>query len=401
MIPALLAIAFVPQTPASPAPGQGTPPAVPQDKRSKQEIQHQADIDRDTQIGKKYTAEVAKEFDIVDDPVNMARINRIGGELAAIANSNQVTASWGDKRLNPFHYEFHIVRPKDKDLAEDVNAFSLPGGYIYVYEGLIKFAESDDELAGVLAHEIAHAAFRHVATLQREQSKLSAIQIPLVILAIFTGGAAGAADALGVGGLATTAVGNGWSVKAEQAADYGGFQYLLKSKYDPTGMLTFMERLAGREKRQLMGMDLGIYRTHPPGRERAESLIQHMKEADVPIRRSRVASSYRVETKPGADGTVQLEMAGRPIVALAGDNAAKRAAAAAVSMNEFFDTVPDAYEMRAEDDGKIFGRRKEIVTLTPADAAANKTTIPDLQKSTLEHMRIALFTIGYRVWDAK
>ncbi len=117
----------------------------------------------------------------------------IGGELAAIANASKVRTTWGDKRLNPFEYTFKVVE-------EDVNAFSLPGGYIYIYEGLVKYAESDDELAGVLAHEIAHASMRHVATMQREAGKLSAMQNPLILAAILIGGAKGG-DAMMVGQL--------------------------------------------------------------------------------------------------------------------------------------------------------------------------------------------------------
>ena len=69
-----------------------------------------------------------------------------------------------------------------------MNAFSLPGGYVFVFDGLVKYSESDDELAGVLAHEICHAKFRHVATLDKEASKLQAISLPAILIAIFSGG---------------------------------------------------------------------------------------------------------------------------------------------------------------------------------------------------------------------
>lgn len=395
MIPALLALVAAGPPPSVP----NALPALIQAQGGKDEKKHQQDLASDREVGKKYTVEVEKEFEIVNDPVLVGRVQRIGKELAAIANANQVTATWGDKRLNPFDYEFKVVRPKGKTDADDVNAFSLPGGYIYVYEGLIKFAESDDELAGVLAHEIAHASFRHVASLQREQKNLNAIQIPLILIAILTKGASAAGPALSGASLLDTALGSGWSVKAEESADYGGFQYLLKSKYDPTGMLTFMERLGAKERRETLGIDLGIFRTHPPGRERAESLIRYMKAADIPIRRSKVATSFRVDTKPSDDGTVQLSFGGKPLVALAGDNALERADKAASRFNEFFDSVPEAFEVRLGSAGEIFGRRRELVTLTPQDAAKANTSVDELQKNTMNRIRTALFNIGYRVWD--
>lgn len=401
MIPAFLVLASTSFHAQAPPPGASAnrAQASKQKDPAKDDKKHQEDLAADRDLGKKYSVEVEKEFEIIKDPELQARVDRIGKELGGIANTTLVKATWGDKRLNPFDYKFTIVRPKEKKQVDDVNAFSLPGGYIYVYEGLIKFTESDDELAGVLAHEIAHASFRHVATLQKENSNLSKVQLPLILIAIFAGGVSAAAQTLQVSQLVNQATGSGWSVKAEEAADYGGFQYLLKSKYDPTGMLTFMERLAAQERREPLGYDLGIFRTHPPGRERAESLIKDMKDANLPIRRSRVASSFRVEAKPANDGTVQLSFSGKPLVALAGDDALKRADSAATRLNEFFDSVPEAFEVRVGDDGEIYGGRKELIAFTAADAAAAKTSVDALQKNMITRIRTALFNIGYRVWD--
>lgn len=366
-----------------------------QGKAAEDEKRHQDDMKTDREVGKKYAAEVDKELKATKDKAMQERVERIGKEMAAIANATHANASWGDKRMNTFDYTFKVVEDKD------VNAFSLPGGYIYVYDGLLKFAESDDEIAGVLAHEIAHAAFRHVATLQREQSKLTSIQLPLILLAIFTGGASAAGTAIQGSSLLNQAVGSGWSVKAEQAADYGGFQYMLKSKYDPTGMLTFMERLAVKERQSPLGFELGIFQTHPPSRERADALMARMRTANLPIRRSKVASSFRVESKPAADGTVQLTFGGRPLVLLAGADATSRAGEAVERLNTFFDSLPEVYEVKVGEDGEILGRRENLITLTEADAAAGKSTLDSLQTTTLGRIRNALFNIGYRVWDAR
>lgn len=358
---------------------------------------HEEDLKRDRDMGAKYSEQIDKELKVTDDKELIERVQRIGGELAQIANQTPVEVTWGDKRLNPFQYQFKVVQDKD------INAFSLPGGFIYVYDGLLKFTESDDELAGVLAHEVAHASLRHVATLQREQSKLQAVQIPLILIAIFTGGASGAATALTAGSLVGTAIGSGWSVKAEQSADYGGFQYLVKSKYDPTGMLTFMERLAIMERRKPIGfVDLGIYRTHPPSRERAESITKFMTDAQLPIRRSRVAPSCRVDVKPHEDGTVQITFGTRTIVALAGTDALDRADQMARRINAFFDSEPDLYEVKAETaQGQIFGRRQVLLELTHDDAVAAKATVPQLTEETSMNLKRAMGTLGFRVWNGR
>ena len=171
----------------------------------------------DEALGAKIAAEVNKDDKPTEDKKMQARVERIGNELAAIANAHHLIALWGDKRYTPLHYRFTVIK------GSDVNA-SLPGGYVYVYEGLVKYVESDDELAGVLAHEISHAAFRHVPTMIKKSRELSLITLPLIIASIFAGPQAAI---LGPGAqLTQQAIGSGWSVDAEKAADYGGFQIM-------------------------------------------------------------------------------------------------------------------------------------------------------------------------------
>jgi predicted Zn-dependent protease len=350
---------------------------------------HQADIDSDKAMGKKYVEIAEKDLKLSKDEAMLARVKTIGDKIAAIANVTQVKALWGDKRLSPFDYTFKLVEDKD------VNAFSLPGGYVYVNTGLVTYCESDDELAGVLAHEIAHAALRHVATLQHEQEKLSSIQLPLILLAIFTGAAQ---EGLTVANLWGAAKGSGWSVQAEQAADYGGFQFLLKSDYNPTGMLTVMERLA-KDERSAPAIDWGIFRTHPPGRERAESLMKYMKENNVPIQRSAVATSFRATVKH-TDAGEQILFSNRPILTMGGKDAASRAEQAVKRLNAFFDSMPELYDVSAGTAGAIKGRTETLLTITDQDAAAQKKDLKAIQTETLGNLRSAVFNLAYKVWEA-
>lgn len=378
------------QTPPAQTPPPQTPPAN-ETKEQKAERQHQEDLKRDEETGKKYAADAEKQYHLSTNKEYNERVQRVGGVIAAIANKTPINVLWGDKRLNPFTYEYKVIQ------GDDVNAFSIPGGHVYVFEGLMKRVESDDELAGVLAHETAHAEERHVATLQHEAGKIQNLTLPLILIAILTGGAGAAAGVLGGTGLFTQAEGSGWSVKAEESADYGGFQYMLKSPYDPTGMLTFMERLA--KLNQLSdSINWGIYTTHPPSRERAETLIGYMNAAHVPIRRSRVAASFRTSVRDVIGGGVDLVFAGKTLTTFAGADAKARGLAAADKVNTFFDTTPELFELKAGPDGAILGDGTVLYKISPADAAFKNQSPADAQDQAFKAMQRALYATGGRVW---
>lgn len=395
MLAALLIGTTVAQTPP-PAPAQNPPakaaPPQKETKEQKAERQHQEDLKHDTEMGAKYAADADKQYKASTNADYNARVQKIGKIIADIANKTPIDVLWGDKRLNPFNYTFKVIQ------GDDVNAFSLPGGTIYVYEGLLREIESDDELAGVLAHEVAHASERHVATLQHEQTKLQNVSLPLVLLAILTGGASGAAGAIGVGGLVMQATGSGWSVKAEESADYGGFQYLRKSPYDPTGMLTFMEKLA-RKNMLTDSIDWGIYKTHPPSQERAQTLTAYMKKAGIPIRRSRVAASYRASTQDGIGGTVDVRFGGKTLVTFAGADAKARATAAAQKISDFFDETPALFELKQGADGVIKGGDTALFQITAADSSAVGMTLEQTQAKAFKAVQVAMFSTGARVWE--
>jgi hypothetical protein len=359
------------------------------DKEAKK---HKADIDRDTEMGKKYSLEVEKSEKVSDNVELQQRLNKVASELSAIAKVTPVSVLWGDSRLNTFDYSFKLLK------GDDVNAFSLPGGYIYVYEGLMKYVETDDELAGVIGHEIAHAALRHVATLQREQSKLSTITLPLILIGILSGGGEAGLGAFQLGQLIGQAKGSGWSVQAEDAADYAGFQYVSKSRFSPVGALTFMERLA-RDERNRPSIDWGIYQTHPLAKERAVRLTGYLEANNIAIRRSLVTTTFRTQVKPGENG-VELWFGGRRIVTLSGTDSLERADEAAQRLDNFFDNVPELFQVSSYD-GRVYWKNQPVLELTLDDAAASKTDLDSLSGLALKQIRSCLFMLAYRVWDLR
>lgn len=355
------------------------------------DAKHQEDLNKDVELGNKYAVDVLKQYKVSDNKEYTARVERIGQEMAAIARVTPVAVSWGDSRLNPFNYDFIVIK------GTDVNAFSLPGGHIYVFEGLVKYVETDDELAGILAHEISHAAFRHVATLQHEQAKVEKYTLPLILVSILTGGVQGGFAGMQAGQLAGMAIGSGWSLKAELAADSGGFQFLTKSKYNPTAMLTVMERLA-RDERNSPKISLGIFQSHPPSRERAEAIQNQMQAAHIPVQRSVVTTSLRATVKPGDKGTVEIWFANSKIYEFAGDDALQRADEAAPKLNAMFDRAPELYEVQKQGSHIVFGH-DTVIDITEEDAAAAKMKVDDLASQTLRNIQGSLYVLAFRVWD--
>jgi beta-barrel assembly-enhancing protease len=363
------------------------------DAKKLKEIQaFERELDEDRRIGKEAAEYYDKEYKPTKDPASQKRVEELGAKLALIANSQAgFKTLWGEKRQIMLEYRFKVVDSKD------INAFCLPGGYIYVYDGLVKFAQSDDELAGVLAHEICHASQRHLAYMQKEQSKMGAMQIPLILASILTGSNAG----LMAGSLVGTALTNGWSVKAEESADNGGVQLLIATGYNPTAMITFMERLQMEQGAMEKVVDLGIFRTHPPSRRRADSIEAFMRSNSIPIRRSAVTATFRVTASEFSPGTYLLKFGNRKLFAVGGDNPKAKAAELTKRLNEFFDTVPEMYEITIGDQGEVFGRNKLLVRFDEDDATVNASTVQKMQEDASKALRSCAFSLAYHIWEGR
>jgi predicted Zn-dependent protease len=354
------------------------------------DAKHQKDIDGDKEQGRKLVETVEKNEKMSKNEDMQKRVQRVGGEMAALANKTHLATLWGDKRFSKFDYDFKVLEGKD------VNAFSLPGGHIYVYEGLVNFIQSDDELAAVLGHEVSHAALRHVATLQRDAAKHQAIEIPLIIASILAGGK-GQTPLTGIS-LYNQAVFSGWSINAEKAADYGGFQLMKESPYNPTACLTVVERLSAMERgNPQLNMDWGIFRTHPPSEERVEAILGDIKTANVPIQRSAVTTSFSVSLKK-TDTGVDALFGDKLLYTFVGDDAQTRATSAQKRLNSFFDTVPPLYDVKVNGD-KVVGNTSLLIDIKLSDAEHAKTSVSQLANKTVSSIQGALYSLAYQVWQ--
>jgi beta-barrel assembly-enhancing protease len=195
-------------------------------------------IETDIKMGKQYAQMVDSSSKLVSDPVVTEYVNRLGQNL--VRNSDAQV---------PF--VFKIID------SDQVNAMSLPGGFVYVDTATILAADGEAELAGVMAHEIGHVAARH-ATRQLTRSQYANIgTLPL----IFMGG--------GIGFAVRTAAGIGLPVAFmsfqrgfEAEADYLGLQYMYKAGYDPQSFVSFFEKLQAMEKKK-PGTLAKTFASHP------------------------------------------------------------------------------------------------------------------------------------------
>jgi predicted Zn-dependent protease len=195
-------------------------------------------LDKEIALGKQMAEEVERESRLEEDPVITEYINRIGQNI--VRNS--------DAKV-PF-----TIKVID---SEEVNAFALPGGFMFVNTGLVLKADNEAELAGVLAHEIAHVAARHGTKQATRGQLINYASIPL----IFVGGWAGYA----IREAATLAVPMGFlqfSRAMETQADYLGLGYMYHSGYDPTAFVDFFEKIGSMEKSQ-PGTIARMFSSHP------------------------------------------------------------------------------------------------------------------------------------------
>jgi predicted Zn-dependent protease len=250
--------------------------------------------DPDITLGKQTHDELLKGgMKLLADPELQKRVETVGKKMAEIVNNELIPASFGTDNKVKFEYRFHIVDDKD------INAFSLPGGYLYFNKGLLSYVQSEDELAGVVGHEIIHAAHRHVARLMKEQGKLNT-QMALGALAAILAKVPTQDTGNLLQGFQLVALQkvSGHSQNAERDADRGGIQLAIKAGYNPVGMLTFMERLE-RDRKLRPDIDLGIFRTHPPERERAANMTRQLTDLGLPINRRETTRILKVTVRDG------------------------------------------------------------------------------------------------------
>lgn len=206
-------------------------------------------MEKEVALGRYLAAEVDREAKFVDDPIITEYVNRVGQNIVLHSDAKV-----------PF-----TIKVIDSD---EVNAFALPGGFFYVNKGLILAADNEAELAGVMAHEIAHVAARHAV---ENQAKATLMDYGLMAGSIFLGGIPGMI-LNNAGPLAALLGFMKFSRGAESEADKLGVQYLYAAGYDPNALATMFEKLSAQNKKK-PGFISKAFASHPqPPERRASSL---------------------------------------------------------------------------------------------------------------------------------
>jgi beta-barrel assembly-enhancing protease len=340
----------------------------------------------EAEIGKKASEEVEKEYKVIKDAPDLPR-------LQAVVEA-----------IRPF-----TERPKQQYTLKIVdsgaiNAFSLPGGYIYFTKGLVAAVESDDELAAVAGHEMAHVCLSHSRKLMARDDRYNKILGPLVLAAIL-GQSSGvnAGEIAAMGSLVKTDALNHYGRAAELEADHNAVRYLHDcSKYNPVAVLTVVEGLAKIDE-TTPGPDAGAFLTHPLPQERIDAVTSELNELKIPIERPKVIkwvkATAATATKDGQEiGELKLgdQVVWQPAATVGGQSPAARAQQAASLLTPMLLTNLDAVDIsRSAREGAVrfLARGEEIFAITPEDAAFHKSTVEQLSDQAMQAIRQAYFTV--------
>ena len=224
-------------------------------------------MDEEKKLGKKILLEMEKQVEWVRDPTIQVFVDKIGDSIVREVSPN------------PFEFKFYVIK------AQDPNAFAIPGGHIFVSSGLIRFVDTEDELAGVMGHEIGHSVLRHIDKAMDRAKRLSLLTLAAIIAGAFlsaksssgggttlAGGAMGMAEAL----MLKYSRGN------EEEADTRGMKYMTDAGYDPRAMVTFLKKIYRLERAS--SPDVPTYlETHPGIDDRITYLSNNFTFAPHPL----------------------------------------------------------------------------------------------------------------------
>jgi len=229
------------------------------------------DIEKEKKIGKTISEDIEKNNELEEDSAQNRLLNEIGQKIALYSG------------LAGMDYHFKILK------REGPNAFSIPGGFIYVTSDLFDNIQSEHELAGILAHEVAHIVHNHALEQVKKNTKYTLLTILGALLT-------GEPDVAVLGKLTSITFLNQYSREYEEEADLTAIELLIKAGYNPVGFLTYMERQYSREMFSY-SIDMGIYQTHPDTANRVKYIKSKLLEKGIEINRRATTNYLKVSSK--------------------------------------------------------------------------------------------------------
>ena len=206
--------------------------------------------EQEIEMGRETAMQLEAKYGVVQDYALQERVNRIGQRLVKVSTRQDLD------------YSFKVLN------SDEVNALACPGGFIYVFKGLIDYMPSDAELAGVLGHEITHVVKKH--TVHQIEKQL----LTTLAFAVVTRGD------LGIAGLATQALAAGYSRTDERGADKGGFELCVAAGYNPYSVVLTINKLEDLSKEK-GNPGYGIFSSHPEPEERLKRVMKQIKALKI------------------------------------------------------------------------------------------------------------------------
>jgi predicted Zn-dependent protease len=252
-------------------------------------------IKEEEDLSRQMMAAIYKYYDIIDDPLVVNYVNDIGKRILAILPQQ------------PFNYHFHVIK-------DDVyNAFATPAGHIFVYTGLINAMDEEEELAGILGHEIAHVYCRHISQKIERQKKMGWASLAGIAAGVLlgVGGAGEAAQAVTMGSQAATQSAElAYSRDDEMQADQFGVKFITEAGYSAEGLLKILKKI--RSKTWFGSDQIPTYlKTHPAVEDRIAFIGSWIESYDATHRPIPLVNEdnfqrvhTRVETRYGDEETV-------------------------------------------------------------------------------------------------
>lgn len=258
--------------------------------------------DEEKALGKKFLLMAQSQLAMVSDPDVVSYVERVGRRILAEAGPQL------------FDYKFYVIRD------EALNAFAAPSGLLFIHSGMIEVMDDESELAGIMAHEIAHVVGRHIARRMERMQKLNLITLAGVLAGVFLGGSGKAAEAIASGALATTStLSLQYSREDEEEADRVAFKWLQGAGYDVRGMLSTFRKI--RRYRFLGSPTMPSYMsTHPALEERIGYLEDLILAHRIPaagkdtadLRRCQVHLALAMKSPAQLRATWEAELAKNP-----------------------------------------------------------------------------------------
>ncbi|HEY3424585.1 MAG TPA: M48 family metallopeptidase, partial [Negativicutes bacterium] len=294
-------------------------------------------------IGRDVGKQLEKQYGLVEDAALQERVNRIGMSMVAVS----------DRRNLP--YSFKVLN------SSEVNALAAPGGFIYIFKGLVDLMPSDDELAGVIGHELGHVVRRHTVH-QIEKS----MGIGLLFGVVFGGRGALLQN------LAYNAIMAGYSRADEREADHLGFIHSFRAGYNPYSMTMGLTKLAELDPKS----HNDLFSDHPEGQARLALVQQYLNEAKVypQVRPTANGKAAQVVDGDWALPAVEADYAGnKPL------NRAYSTAGRLYRLAQLPDYNSDNYILDSDGSNVIvYYNDQLILTVTPQDGAAHDMSAMEL-----------------------